>query len=342
MKIAIHGTDGSFNKRWIEYCLKHDISFKIVNCYQNDIIYQLGDCDALMWHHSQNNPNDLLIAKQILFSLKHSGKVLFPDFNTNWHFDDKLGQKYLLESLGAPLVKTSVFFNKPDALKWVSTTNFPLVFKLRRGAGSSNVKLVKTKRDAKKIIKTAFGQGFPNYNGLSALKEILRKRGYGRATFKELLIGIGGLLISPRYSKVAGRERGYVYFQEYIPDNAYDIRVIVIGNKAFAIKRLIRKNDFRASGSGNIIYSKENFDNETIELAFSISEKLNSQCTAFDFIYNNKRPLIVEISYGFDPNGYDPCIGYWERDLKWIEGSFNPYGWMVDEVIHEVSVNRNE
>jgi len=27
--------------------------------------------------------------------------------------------------------------------------------------------------------------------------------------------------------------------------------------------------------------------------------------------------------------GYDPCEGYWDKDLNWHEGAFNPYGWMV-------------
>jgi glutathione synthase/RimK-type ligase-like ATP-grasp enzyme len=336
MKIGIHGTRASFNQRWIEYCTEKKIDFKVINCYQNDVIEQLKDCDALMWHHSQNNPKDLLIAKPILFSLEQSGKAVFPDFNTSWHFDDKLGQKYLLESLGVSFVKSFAFFNKDDALQWASTTDYPVVFKLRRGAGSFNVKLVKKESDVKKIIRTATSRGFSNYNSLAALKEIIRKRQLGKARNTDVIKGIARLFFLPAFAKIAGRELGYVYFQEFIPENAFDIRVVVIGNKAFAIKRLVRENDFRASGSGNILYEKKHFDDATIKLAFQISEKLHSQCTAFDFIFKNGQPLIIEISYGFDPLGYDSCPGYWDRDLKWNEGKFNPYGWMVEEVIESI------
>lgn len=342
MKIGIHGMNGSFNKRWIEYCVKQKIDYKVVNCYQNDVIHQLCDCDALMWHHSQNNPKDLLIAKQILFSLEQSGKVVFPDFNTNWYFDDKLGQKYLLESLRVPLVKSFAFYNSKDALQWAASTNYPVVFKLRHGAGSFNVKLIKNESDARKIIKTAFGRGFSNYNSLAALKEIIRKRKLKKANISEVLEGIAGLFISPRYARIAGREKGYVYFQEFIKDNAFDIRIIVIGNKAFAIKRMVRENDFRASGSGNILYDKDNFDISTIATAYSVNEKLKSQCTAFDFVYKEDTPLIIEISYGFDPHGYESCVGYWNRDLTWNSGKFNPYGWMVENVIDSVKSKRFE
>ena len=149
----------------------------------------------------------------------------------------------------------------------------------------------------------------------------------------EVLKGVMRLAHTTEYSRVAGREIGYVYFQDFIPGNDHDIRVIVIGKKAFAIKRMVRKNDFRASGSGSILYEKELFDDQTIRLSFEVSKKLNSQCMAYDFVYFDGKPFIVEISYGFAPSGYDSCPGYWDEELNWHEGVFNPYGWMVELVM---------
>ena len=162
MKIAIHHTpkSQSFSERWVGYCKKNNIDYKIVNAYDTNIIEQVADCDAFMWHYHHNNYKDALFAKQLLFSLQQAGKRVFPDFNTGWHFDDKVGQKYLLEAIGAPLVPSYVFYTKKEALKWVETTEFPKVFKLRGGSGASNVKLAKTKRDAQRLIKRAFGKGF--------------------------------------------------------------------------------------------------------------------------------------------------------------------------------------
>ena len=106
--------------------------------------------------------------------MQASGKKVFPDFNTMWHFDDKVGQKYLLEIIGAPLVPTWVFYDKHEALSWVDKTDFPKVFKLRGGAGSANVQLAHTKREAVKLIRKAFGRGFSQYNALGNLKERIR------------------------------------------------------------------------------------------------------------------------------------------------------------------------
>lgn len=336
MKIAIHDTKGFFSDRWIRYCQDHNIDYKIVDCYQSDIIQQLFDCDVLMWHFNHKSPKASKFAKQLLFSVQASGKKVFPDFNTMWHFDDKVGQKYLLESLDAPLAPSYVFYSEKDAINWTFHTSFPKVFKLRNGAGSDNVKLIRSQEQAITLIKKAFRRGFRQYDGWSNLQERFRKYRLGKTSAWNVMKGILRLFRKTEYARVTGKEIGYVYFQDFIPGNDHDIRVIVIGDKAFAIKRMVRKDDFRASGSGFILYEKEHFDEETIRLSFDISDKLGSQCMAYDFVFLDKKPMIVEISYGFAMEGYDDCSGYWDKQLKWHEGKFNPYGWMVEDVICSV------
>lgn len=333
MKIAIHNSAGSFSDRWIAYCKGNNIPYKIVNCYDNDIISQLDDCYALMWHHHHTNYKDVLFAKQLLYSLQASGKKVFPDFNTTWHFDDKVGQKYLLESIGAPLVPSYIFYTKKDALNWIETTSFPKVFKLRGGAGAANVKLIKSKKEARNLVKKAFGKGFSQFNRWNNLKERIRRFSEGKDNVLGIIKGIGRLFIPTEFAKMYSREKGYVYFQEFIPNNSFDIRVIVINNKAFAIKRYTRKNDFRASGSGNIVYDRKQIDERCIKIAFEVNKKLNSQCIAYDFVFDeNNSPLIIEISYGFAVEPYDPCPGYWDSSFKWYNGKFNPQGMIIEQI----------
>jgi len=116
--IAIHDSDSGFHLKWISSLVEKNIDYKIVDCHSSDIIRQLANCDALVWHHSHSNPKMILIAKQILFALGHSGFVVFSDFKTNWHFDDKIGQKFLLEAIKSPLVPTYLFVEKETALNW--------------------------------------------------------------------------------------------------------------------------------------------------------------------------------------------------------------------------------
>ena len=294
-----------------------------------------------MWHHNHANPKDKLFAKQLLYSLETAGKVVYPDQRTTWHFDDKLGQKYLLEAMELPLVPSFAFYSQKDALKWVSTAKLPLVFKLRSGAGSRNVKLVRNKNEAVQIINKAFGKGFRQYDPWGGIKENWRKLKLSKAGPIDLMKAIAHLWVPITLEKAMNRERGYVYFQEFIPDNDFDIRVIVINKKAFAIKRCVRKNDFRASGSGFIQYEKHHFDDSIILTSFKIAKIIKTQCIAFDYVVKGKEQLILEVSYGFSKHGYDDCPGYWDEKLKWHEGPFNPYGWMVEDVISKVNERKN-
>lgn len=334
MKIAIYKNKG-FSERWIEYCEKKHIDYKLVDVYSTNIIEQVKDCNAFMWHHSQDDYKDVLFAKQLIYSLEASGIKCFPDFYTTWHFDDKVGQKYLLESIGAPLVPSYVFYTQKDAIDWIEKTTFPKVFKLRGGAGSSNVKLAHTKTEAKKLVKKSFGRGFTQFDRLGYLKERIRKWRIGKDSFVGVLKGIGRLFIITEYAKMHGREKGYAYFQDFIPNNEFDIRVCVLGDKAFALKRMTRKGDFRASGSGIIIYEKAQIDERCVKIAFDINKKLRTQSIAYDFVFDQKnQPLIVEISYGYAVKAYDLCEGYWSDDMKWHKGShFDFCGWMVEELL---------
>ncbi|HDZ42124.1 MAG TPA: hypothetical protein ENH59_10680 [Bacteroidetes bacterium] len=336
MKIGIHHREGSFSKYWIEYCESRNIPWKRIDCYKSDVMSQLSDCDAFMWHHFHISPKDTLFAKQLLYSVEMSGRAVYPDFRSNWHFDDKLGQKYLLEAVNAPMASSYAFFSKHDALEWIANTTFPKVFKLRGGSGSDNVKLVKTKREARVLVNRAFGKGFRIFNAYTGLKERLRQYKKGKADLNEVFKGIVRFFIPTPYSIVHGRERGYIYFQDFIPDNTHDIRVTYVFNRCFALRRNVRPGDFRASGSGMIDYDMSMIPEEALKIAFSVANRLKLQCAAFDFVLHNGRPLIAEVSYGF---GYDEDQfnhGYWDEDLDYHPGTFNPYAWMVDGIVFSV------
>ncbi len=337
MKVAIHASKWGFSRYWIEYCQRHRIDHKVVDAYASGIVYDLADCDAFLWHHHHIDAKDVIFAKQLLFAVQQSGKKVFPDFNTGWHFDDKLGQKYLLEAISAPAAPTEVFYTEEDALRWVRFVDFPKVFKLRGGAGSTHVKLVRSRREAARVVRRAFGRGFPAYDRWGDLRENWWRFRFGNATILSILKSLRRLVVSTRHAHVAGPERGYVLFQEFMPGNTHDIRVIVIGGRAFAIKRLVREADFRASGSGRILYGKHEIDERCIAIAFETTAKLKAQCVAYDFVSDLQgNPRIVEINYGFAAEAYEPCPGYWDRSLRWHEGVFNPAFWMIEDLLAEV------
>lgn len=332
--IGIVKKKGSFSDYWIEYCEQNGIEYKIVDPYSSNIIDDLSNCSAFMWHHHHASYEDRLFANSLLFSQQLSGKSVFPDVKTTWFFDDKVAQKYLLESINAPLIKSFVFYNKKDALSWLSTANFPLIFKLKGGAGGDNVKMVHDYKHSKKIVKQAFGKGFSQRNRLLYLKERYRRYRDDIGSLKEVIKGIGRLIIPSPFDKMYHKEKGYVFFQEYIPNNSYDIRIIVTGRYAFGIKRMVRKNDFRASGSGFICYSKDEIDERCVKIAFNINQKIHAQSIAYDFIFDeNNDPLIVEICYAYKPESYMNCEGFWDSDLKWHDETINIGKWQIEQCL---------
>jgi glutathione synthase/RimK-type ligase-like ATP-grasp enzyme len=307
-----------------------------VSCYDSDIIQQLDDCDALMWNWNQTDFRAALMARQLTISLELRGKKIFPDFKTCWHHDDKVGQKYLLEAIDAPLVKTHVFYSKKEAEEWLNKTSFPKVFKLRGGAGSLNVKLVKSRSEAQSYVNKAFGKGFSQINGWGRLKDKLWifKRDRNLAAVKGIFKGIGRLFIYTELAKFSQREKGYIYFQDFMPGNTYDTRLVVIGDRCIGVRRYVRENDFRASGSGIKAYEPELFDKRCIKIAFEIARKLELQSVGFDFIWDNDEPKIVELSYTFIVGPfYDNCPGYWDSNLQWHQAEVNLQRFMIEDFL---------
>ena len=337
MKIAIHHRPNSYSEYWIDYCKRNNYQFKIVNAYANDILDQLSDCDAFMWHFSHKIYKDHLFAKQLIYVIqKHLGKITYPAINSCWHFDDKIGQRYLLETISTQTIPTSIFYSYHESFQWIKHTSFPKVFKLRSGVASSNVQLVENIKQAKNLSKRAFCNGFQKNSHLIRIAKRWKQYRNGGCTLKWFL---KGLITRCSYKERFDKEEiGYIYFQDFVPDNNYDTRVFVIGNRAVAVKRLNRENDFRASGSGMLIYDNEQIDIEYIKTAFEINRQLNAQSLVFDFMKRkNGQVVLSEISYncGIESNISYP--GFWTNDLQWHNSSkINIFNWIIEDVIEKV------
>lgn len=335
--LAIHTNSGPFAKEWVRYCVEKRIPFKEVDCFAADIIEQVRGCQALFWHWEHHDNSAALFARQLIASVEKMGVSVFPDTATCWHYDDKVGQKYLLEATGAPLIPSHVFYEMDEALDWIEQAKLPLVWKLRGGAGSENVRLVETKNHARMIIRRSFRRGWaaPRWHAVNErLWQFRRDR-----TFRSF-VGIGRGLVRTvvPHKKNRGRpvERGYVLFQDFVPENRFDIRVVVIGENAFGLKRMVRTGDFRASGSGAIIYDAASIPEACIRTAFDVTRALHSQSCAFDFVLSGDEWLIVEISYAISAEAYRGCPGVWDSQLRWHAVPVTPERFMIETLLDEL------
>jgi hypothetical protein len=116
-----------------------------------------------------------------------------------------------------------------------------------------------------------------------------------------------------RRPSVGGRtepQKGCILLQEFVPDNDFDTRITVIGNLAFAFRRLNRPNDFRASGSGLRDDNPAKIDLDSVRLACQVAERLETQSLAVDVLYRGGERVLTEISYYYEPWVVQACPGH--------------------------------
>jgi glutathione synthase/RimK-type ligase-like ATP-grasp enzyme len=329
------GNYDASSPRWAQLLLEAGYKVRWVDVHRPDILEQVKGCDGFMWRHG-HLPEHRQIARRLLPVIENElGLVVYPDQHTCWHYDDKISQYYLLSAAGIPMPKTWVWFDYEQTVEWINSAEFPLVMKLWTGAASENVRLVKNLNEAKLYIDRVFREGIANMNEftVSPLRSFYRRL---RLSAKILL-----------NQKVAYRpwelHKNYVLFQEFLSENYFDTRVVVIGNRVFAKRRYNRRGDFRASGSGNLDNDPMKIDLKIIRLAFRVSERLRTQSLALDILKRKKEYVVSEISYTYPSWSQHSCPGHWELEenkIIWKAGHMWPEEAQIEDFLVRLEKRR--
>ena len=316
----------TFLRRYEEILSFNGISTIRLNSSKSGFWNQVPKLDLFIyrWGHNdiyRDHALALLPVLQMGYGLK-----CFPDIATSWHYDDKIRQDLLLKAKNYPFVESYLFWDRKEAETWALKAPLPVVFKLRGGASSRGVLLVTDRAQLRGLIKQAFTTGFPP-GGLTekgGLGTTILGRMKQKAYMAKSLIAQQKLPFQYLVSDWI-QHKHYAYFQKFLPNNRFDTRITVIGERAFGFRRFNRPNDFRASGSGRIDHRPEKVDPECVELAHRISREMGFQSMAYDFIYDDEAGIeLCEISYTYQDVAVFRCPGYWDRDLKWHTGHFWP------------------
>jgi len=207
-------------------------------------------------------------------------------------------------------------------LDWLSNkAKYPIVAKLRTGSGSNGVTLLKTKKQATKYAKIMFSKGLDPSPSLMYKAYSKAQSSRNLKTILSRMKKIPTFLSTRRHAKMLPYEKGYCYFQEFIPNDGYDIKIVVIGDKLSYFARNVRKGDFRASGGGDILYNRKLVTKPIIDSAFDTSDKLGLQCMGFDYVVDNNTGagLIIEMCFCFDWRLVYDAGGYFKRDGTWVD-----------------------
>ena len=265
-----NGSFGSAGQSWkqldlekIKSQLDYDVTIKTILDIQsldfqpNDIIIYTSSENEIIRTYLKNN----------LFHLS-CNTYLIPSYELLMAHEDKGFQEVIKRRKDFGDLKGQYFFDIDD-----SSLSFPKVLKTSQGAGSSGVFLTNKNNDLKKIRSSFFKDNFKR-RAVSAQRKIKLK--------------------SSEYSIYKYTRKKFNSFveQEFIPNLKHDFKVLVFGNRYFVLKRSIRKNDFRASGSGNFEFVEP--PRKLLEYAKKIALILNNPYLSLDIAQSDQGCHLIE------------------------------------------------
>jgi hypothetical protein len=350
-RIAIHpdnqlltsGRRQSFSTAWSELLRESDHTVVPVDAFQPHFVESLDGCDGFMWWFAHlARPRNL--GKRLLPAVEHGLRIpVFPNWRTIWHFDDKIAQKYLLEAARIPVPETHVFWSQQEAHDFAARARYPWVIKLASGITSENVALLRSAGDAHHWITRLFRHGAVTLHREGA---IAPPRVMARRLVNAAQVAMTG---APFPTGVrTDLQKGYLLVQEFLEGNAFDTRITVIGNRAFAFRRFNRPNDFRASGSGRLDWNPASIPQDGVALAFRVARTLGTQSVAVDVLRRGSQPVINEISYYYEGWAVAACPGHWMLSgegpdggaLVWVEGEMTPEEAILTDFLQQLGIER--
>lgn len=240
---------------------EYGFQVKLYDVWQeNQLETMLHDSfDAFIWRAKHNPPIRKLARRFLYFFNQEMHLPTYPDWHSYWHYDDKIAQSLIFQKFDIPSPKTHVFVNKDRALEFTAQTDYPIIYKCAHGAGSSNVGMLKNEKAARAYIKKVFNRGIAT-------------------KFKE------------------DWQRNYVYFQEFMPNNEGDYRLICYHDKM--IHGFFRKNragEPFASGSGN--FDVFDLPKSILDFTAGVNSTLKNNIMSYDLIKGrNDEWVITEMS----------------------------------------------
>jgi len=174
-------------------------------------------------------------------------------------YENKCLEAYIAKAHGLPFAATHISHRREDALAIAGKTRYPLVSKINHSSGSMGVELVRTPRRARRLVRRAFSRN-------------------GRSIHVPWV-----------------RQKNYVYFQEYVPNDGFDIRVILVGHRAFGYYRRVLEGDFRASGMNTV--ERRALPEEAIRAALEVQRCVRSPQLVVDMVHAlDGRYVVIEYS----------------------------------------------
>lgn len=246
--------------RFRRFLETNGIRYEFYNPSSSDWLEKGKVFDAILWRPASTAIALEEVRQKVYVLEKVLGKAVLPSFDAAMLYENKLLLYELLLHYRLPVVNAFVTYDREEALKECGNLSYPILSKVSNNAGSLGVEMVRSQSEAEAIVGEIFSWA-------------------GRPTRE---IGIF--------------QKGYVYFQKFLPNTGFDLRVIVVDDMVFGYYRDVPKGDFRASGMG--IYRKEGIPSEALDLARQVASVFRFPLCAVDLIESSETRSyhIIEVS----------------------------------------------
>lgn len=328
MKVCvIKNISESGEEDWAVALSEKGIEFDIVEISDSDWMNRAtkNEYDLyLVKPHSTLSLHKQLFDERIYLLNKVKCKCIYPSLNELLVYENKRVLSDWLKHFRIPHPRTFVFANEKEASDFLESSPLPLVGKANIGAAGSGVHIIRSLREGKRIIRSAFrGNGVPRRFGPN-----LRRKGAANAILGKICDPRFVLRRLSEYRAVAqDSSRGFLILQEFIGHD-FEWRVVRIGSSFFAHKKLA----FAEKASGTKKKEFLNPPESLLQFTKDITDEMGFSCVSVDIFEDSERGYLVNEVQTYFGQSYDYLAAidgrpgrFLEKDGKWVfeEGDFN-------------------
>ncbi len=256
IRLGIVRNSAQYHTHFIRACQEIGVPFMVIDIFAHDWLQRVSSsgCDVLLvWPDAVLSTWNRMIRDRVRILERELGYPTVPNSSEIWMYEDKRRMAYWLEAQDLPHPKTWIFYNREEADAFAQRCRLPVVFKTSFGAASSGVRILRSRRAVRRVIKRSFAKG-----------------------------------ISPGGLDFRDRQWGSVLFQEYLPE-IQEWRIVRVG-ESFLCRRKERLGDFH-SGSGLVGWARPPRD--VLDLARKITDLGGFRSMALDFFETTDGRLLV-------------------------------------------------
>lgn len=222
--------------------------------------------DILIYTSSDNDEIRSYL-KDILYFTKDQCQII-PSYEILLAHENKGFQEVVKSKLDIKGLVENYFFDISQFKR-----SFPYVLKTVDGSGSSGVNLIKSNKDLSSAINNS-----SNVSIKRKTKNIIRSYHLPKENYQ-----IYNYYYKPFKRFVA---------QEFVADLTCDYRVLVVGDRFYAMRRDVKKGDFRASGSKKFNY--HDVPLYALDYAKEVFDKLNNPYISMDIVVKDEKSYLIE------------------------------------------------